>query len=135
MTITNDMYRSEVMEMPALREGCTFCIALSRDTIAHMSDGFVGFGDCSICLGQGWLHTSNINTNITNINHPFQLVLSNDMMGWMAVIALDGERDGSDSPVFDTPLDAVYAALYRSLEGRKPRQVSPNRGQRTNYLG
>ena len=130
MTTTNDMYRHVAVEMPALREDCKFCIALTRDIVANMRDGFVGFGDCVVCMGQGWMPTTNLNTIITNIDHPFTLVLTNDMIGWMADVALDGAPlDGGETPMFDNPLDAVYAALYRSLTERKPQRRTRGRGR------
>ena len=129
-TITNDMYRNVAHLVPQLRESCGFCIALTRDAIAHISDGFVGFGDCVVCMGQGWMPTTNLNTIITNIDHPFTLVLTNDMIGWMADVALDGAPlDGGETPMFDNPLDAVYAALYRSLTERKPQRRTRGRGR------
>lgn len=130
MTTTSDMCRDVAHLVPQLRESCGFCIALTRDTIAHISDGFVGFGDCVVCMGQGWMPTTNLNTIITNIDHPFTLVLSNDMIGWMADVALDGAPlDGGKTPMFDNPLDAVYAALYRSLTERKPQRRTRGRGR------
>ena len=120
-TTTSDTYRSVAYLVPQLREGCKFCIALAGDTLSQTSDGFVGFGDCIVCMGQGWLPTTNLTTIITSIDHPFTLVLSNDMIGWMADVALDGATlDGCETPMFDNPLDAVYAALFRSLKDRKP---------------
>lgn len=119
-TTTNDMHRTVANLKPQLREGCGFCVALTSDGDAHSNDGFVGFGDCIICMGQGWLPTTNLTTIITNIDHPFTLVLSNDMIGWMADVALDGiPPERSETPMFDNPLDAVYAALYQSLTGRE----------------
>lgn len=130
MTTTSDMCRDVAHLVPQLRESCGFCIALTRDTIAHISDGFVGFGDCVVCMGQGWMPTTNLNTIITSIDHPFTLVLSNDMLGWMADVALDGAPlDGGKTPMFDNPLDAVYAALYRSLDNRKPQRRTRGRGR------
>jgi hypothetical protein len=74
--------------------------------------------------------TTNLNTIITSIDHPFTLVLSNDMMGWMADVALDGAPlDGGETPMFENPLDAVYAALYRSLTERKPQRRTRGRGR------
>jgi len=129
-TITNDMYRTVAHLVPQLREGCKFCIALTRDVVAHVSDGFVGFGDCVICMGLGWMPTTNLNTIITSIDHPFTLVLTNDMIGWMADVALDGAPlEGRETPMFDNPLDAVYAALYRSLTERKPQRRTRGRGR------
>jgi hypothetical protein len=129
-TITNDISRNVAHQVPQLRESCGFCIALTRDVIAHISDGFVGFGDCVVCMGQGWMPTTNLNTIITSIDHPFTLVLSNDMMGWMADVALDGAPlDGGETPMFENPLDAVYAALYRSLTERKPQRRTRGRGR------
>ena len=129
-TITNDMYRNVAHLVPELREGCGFCIALTRDVVAHISDGFVGFGDCVVCMGQGWMPTTNLNTIITSIDHPFTLVLTNDMIGWMADVALDGAPlDGGETPMFDNPLDAVYAALSRSLDEHKPQRRTQGRGR------
>ena len=118
--------------VPQLREGCKFCIALTREAAAHVSDGFVGFGDCVICMGQGWIPTTNLTTIITSIDHPFTLILSNDMIGWMADVALDGKALGGEAPMFDTPLDAVYAALYRALKDRQPQRRTRGRGRPIN---
>ena len=131
-TTTSDMYRNVAYMVPQLREGCKFCIALTREAAAHVSDGFVGFGDCVICMGQGWLPTTNLTTIINSIDHPFTLVLSNDMMGWMADVALDGKALGGEAPMFDTPLDAVYAALYRALKDRQPQRRTRGRGRPIN---
>ena len=132
-TTTSDMYRNVASMVPQLREGCKFCIALTRDAIAHVSDGFVGFGDCIVCMGQGWIPTTNLTTIIKSIDHPFTLILSNDMIGWMADIALDGKSlDGSDAPMFDNPLDAVYAALYRALKDKQPQRRTRGRGRPIN---
>ena len=132
-TTTSDMYRNVAYVMPQLREGCKFCIALTRDAVAHVSDGFVGFGDCIVCMGQGWIPTTNLTTIIKSIDHPFTLILSNDMIGWMADIALDGKSlDGSDAPMFDNPLDAVYAALYRALKDKQPQRRTRGRGRPIN---
>ena len=131
-TTTSDMYRNVAYMVPQLREGCKFCIALTREAAAHVSDGFVGFGDCVICMGQGWLPTTNLTTIINSIDHPFTLVLSNDMMGWMADVALDGKVLGGEAPMFDTPLDAVYAALYRALKDRQPQRRTRGRGRPIN---
>ena len=132
-TTTSDMYRNVAYIVPQLREGCKFCIALTREAAANVSDGFVGFGDCVICMGQGWIPTTNLTTIITSIDHPFTLILSNDMIGWMADVALDGTAlDGSDTPMFDNPLDAVYAALFRSLKDRKPQRRTRGRGRPIN---
>ena len=132
-TTTSDMYRNVAYIVPQLREGCKFCIALTREAAAHVSDGFVGFGDCVICMGQGWIPTTNLTTIIKSIDHPFTLILSNDMIGWMADVALDGTAlEGSDTPMFDNPLDAVYAALFRSLKDRKPQRRTRGRGRPIN---
>jgi len=132
-TTTSDMYRNVAYVMPQLREGCKFCIALTREATAHVGDGFIGFGDCIVCLGQGWLPTTDLTTIIKSIDHPFTLVLSNDMIGWMADVALDGNAlDGRETPMFDSPLDAIYAALYRSLDSRKPQRRTRGRGRRIN---
>ena len=129
---TSDMYRNVAYMVPQLREGCKFCIALTRAAAAHVRDGFVGFGDCVICRGQGGLPTTNLTTIINSIDHPFTLVLSNDMMGWMADVALDGKALGGEAPMFDTPLDAVYAALYRALKDRQPQRRTRGRGRPIN---
>ncbi len=120
MTTTGDMHRAVAHMRPQLREGCGFCIALTKDGVAHTNEGFVGYGDCIVCMGHGWLPTMDLTTIITNIDYPFTLVLSNDMLGWMADIELDGaplERNGTPMELFDSPADAVYAALYQLLMG------------------
>ena len=133
MTTTSDMCRNVAHMMPQLRVGCGFCVALTRDVIAHVNDSFVGFGDCVVCMGLGWLPTTNLTTIIKSIDHPFTLVLTNDMIGWMADVALDGNAlDGCETPVFDTPVDALYAALYRSLDDRKPQRRTRGRGRHIN---
>jgi hypothetical protein len=125
MGTNNNTSRMVAQVLPQLRESCGFCIALTRDTTAHVSDGFVGFSDCVICMGQGWAPTTNLTTILTEINHPFTLSVSKDMLGWTAELTVDGESLSKGiAPMFDTPLDAVYAALHRFLEERKPQ---PNR--------
>jgi len=52
-----------------------------------------------------------------NIKYPLTLLLKNDMIGWSAEIAIDGEslKANSDRPAYDNPVDAVYEALFEAL--------------------
>ena len=123
MGTNNNTSRMVAQVLPQLRERCGFCIALSQGVDANINEGFVGFGDCVVCMGQGWMPTANLTTILTEIVHPFTLAVSKDMLGWTAKLTVDGEslwKYFTVAPMFDTPLDAVYAALHRFLEDRKP---------------
>jgi hypothetical protein len=123
MGTNNNTSRMVAQALPQLRERCGFCIALSRGVDANIDEGFVGFGDCVVCMGQGWMPTANLTTILTEIVHPFTLAVSKDMLGWTAKLTVDGEslwKYFTVAPMFDTPLDAVYASLHRFLEDRKP---------------
>ena len=54
MGTNNNTSRMVAQALPQLRERCGFCIALSRGVDANIDEGFVGFGDCVVCMGQGW---------------------------------------------------------------------------------
>jgi len=131
MGTNNNTSRMVAQVLPQLRERCGFCIALSQGVDANINEGFVGFGDCVVCMGQGWVPTANLTTILTEIVHPFTLAVSKDMLGWTAKLTVDGESLSTTNiwkyftvaPMFDTPLDAVYAALHRFLEERNQQPI------------
>lgn len=110
MTTQTDTYSAVATMLPKLKEICSMCS--SRNS----TEDEVGYGDCPICRGQGWKPSKNLQNIIQNIEYPFTLVLQNDMIGWMAEIKInDKESPSIDNPTYDTPVAAVYAALYRAL--------------------
>lgn len=110
MTTQTDTYSAVATMLPKLKEICSMCA--NRNSNKEE----VGYGDCPVCRGQGWKPSRDLQNIIQNIEYPFTLVLQNDMIGWMAEIKINGkEFPGLDTPAYDTPIAAVYAALYRTL--------------------
>ena len=99
------------LHLPKLRDRCIRCAGSAGIQI-----------QCSLCNNRGWTPVRNIRDIIMNIEYPFTLVLRNDILGWMAEITLDGSSDDTDgsstSEAYKEPVEAIYAALYRSLASR-----------------
>ena len=71
---------------------------------------------CRRCEDRGWIPTLDLNRVITNIKYPLTIVFKNDMIGWSAEIALDGDiPTGMDKQAHDNPVYAVYEALFEAL--------------------
>ena len=110
MTTTNDISKAVANVLPALQQRCPACRFVIRDDVTLFQR------DCSICENRGWLPTRSLEAIITNLEYPFTLVLSNDMIGWCAEIVLDGDTPtGKDKKAYDDPVYAVYEALFEAL--------------------
>ena len=72
--------------------------------------------DCTRCDGIGWIPTQSLEHIITNIKYPLTIVFKNDMIGWSAEVALDGDMPtGTDRTAYDNPVYAIYEALFEAL--------------------
>jgi len=138
MIIKTDIFSAVASIMPKLRDSCATCSMRHIDSNitgegSITSVDQVGYGDCTLCMGMGWIATKNLHQIIHNIEYPFTLVLQNDMIGWMAEIQLsDEDSPSSDRPVYDNPVEAVYAALYRTLIDSKPKRRTRGGGRLIN---
>ena len=86
-------------------------------TDSHWRAKFIKLRPCQNCDNRGWIPTKSLQNIIMNIKYPLTLLLKNDMIGWSAEIAIDGEslKANSDRPAYDNPVDAVYEALFEAL--------------------
>ena len=136
MIIKTDIFSAVASIMPKLRDSCATCSmrhTTAANKMIYTSVDQVGYGDCTLCMGMGWIATKNLHQIIHNIEYPFTLVLQNDMIGWMAEIQLsDKDSPNSDRPVYDNPVEAVYAALYRTLIDSKPKRRTRGGGRLIN---
>ena len=129
MVIKTNISSEVASIMPNLRINCSICSMRHADP----KDTQVGYGDCVFCMGVGWKPTENLHEIIQNIEYPFTLVLQNDMIGWMAEIQLTGkESPSSNHSTYDNPVEAVYAALYRTLIDQKPKRRTRGGGRLIN---
>lgn len=110
MITTNDISKAVANVIPALKQACDTCCV----------DNF--FKDyCDSCDNEGWIPTKDLETIIMNIEYPFTLVLSNDMIGWYASITLEGINSNSTAKVYinlntyNNPISAIYEALFETL--------------------
>jgi hypothetical protein len=111
MNVSIDVYNSVAQKMVKLRKLCIICNTVNSDRSYP-----IGYGNCTSCGGIGWTPTYDFKTIIQSIDYPFTLILRNDMMGWMAELIIYGQdTECNEDYLYDSPLDAVYAALYRSL--------------------
>ena len=121
MITINDISKAVAAVITELQVPCKTCLGIFIE---------YDYTVCIKCDNKGWFPTHDLYKIIINIKYPLTIVLTNDMIGWMADVALDGAPlDGGETPMFDNPLDAVYAALYRSLTERKPQRRTRGRGR------
>ena len=108
MITINDICKSVAAVITELQVPCITC--LGQSTTHDV---------CRRCEDRGWTPTLDLNRVITNIKYPLTIVLRNDMIGWSAEIALDGDiPTGMDKQVHDNPVYAVYEALFEALTDR-----------------
>ena len=101
----SDICKSVAGVVTELQVVCITCLGQS-----------VAFTVCRRCEDRGWTPTLDLNRVITNIKYPLTIVLRNDMIGWSAEIALDGDiPTGMDKQAHDNPVYAVYEALFEAL--------------------
>ena len=85
----NEISRAVAQVLPVLQVPCTCKIMQSTSP-------------CGYCQNRGWIPTISLSHIITNLEYPFTLVLSNDMIGWCAEIVLDGDTPtGKDKKAYD----------------------------------
>ena len=105
MITISDICKSVAGVITELQVQCITCLGQSNT-----------YNACRRCEDQGWVPTLDLNRVITNIKYPLTLVLRNDMIGWCAEVALDGDiPTGMDKQVHDNPVYAVYEALFEAL--------------------
>ena len=104
MITTNDICKSVAAVIPELQNPCMSCMGYKRSACTH-------------CDGLGWQPSKQIDRIITNVKYPLTIVLKNDMIGWSAEVALDGDglKTNGYRQAFDNPVDAVYEALFEAL--------------------
>ena len=104
MITTNDICKSVAAVIPELQNPCMACMGYKRSACTH-------------CDGLGWQPSKQIDRIITNVKYPLTIVLKNDMIGWSAEVALDGDglKTNGNRQAFDNPVDAVYEALFEAL--------------------
>ena len=104
MITTNDICKSVAAVIPELQNPCMSCMGYKRSACTH-------------CDGLGWQPSKQIDRIITNVKYPLTIVLKNDMIGWSAEVALDGDglKTNGNRQAFDSPVDAVYEALFEAL--------------------
>ena len=134
----SDICKSVAAVITELQVPCITCLGQSN-----------AYKVCIRCDDRGWNPTLDFNRIITNIKYPLTIVLQNDMIGWSAEIALDGDiPTGMDKQAHDNPVYAVYEALFEALtdklgagkmgefESRNIRKLSDvNRPRRTRGRG
>ena len=105
MITISDICKSVAAVITELQVQCITCLGQSNT-----------YTVCRRCEDQGWVPTLDLNRVITNIKYPLTIVLRNDMIGWSAEMALDGDiPTGMDKQVHDNPVYAVYEALFEAL--------------------
>ena len=105
MITINDICKSVAAVIVELQVPCVIC--LGRSNIYKV---------CIRCDDRGWIPTQDLSKIITNIKYPLTIVFKNDMIGWCAEVALDGDvPTGKDQQVHDNPVYAVYEALFEAL--------------------
>ena len=105
MITINDICKSVAAVITELQVPCITCLGQSTTHAV-----------CRRCEDRGWTPTLDLNRVITNIKYPLTIVLRNDMIGWCAEVALDGDvPTGKDQQVHDNPVYAVYEALFEAL--------------------
>ena len=104
MITTNDICKSVAAVIPELQNPCMSCMGYKRSACTH-------------CDGLGWQPSKQIDRIITNVKYPLTIVLKNDMIGWCAEVAVDGDglKTNGNRQAFDNPVDAVYEALFEAL--------------------
>ena len=101
----SDICKSVAAVITELQVPCITCLGQSN-----------AYKVCIRCDDRGWNPTLDFNRIITNIKYPLTIVLQNDMIGWSAEIALDGDiPTGMDKQAHDNPVYAVYEALFEAL--------------------
>ena len=107
MITTKDICKSVAAVIPELQNPCMSCMGLNSYKLLP----------CSHCGGLGWQPSKQIDRIIMNIKYPLTIVLTNDMIGWSAEVALDGDglKTNGNRQAFDSPVDAVYEALFEAL--------------------
>ena len=105
MITISDICKSVASVVTELQVSCITCLGQSVDSVV-----------CRRCEDRGWTPTLDLNRVITNIKYPLTIVFKNDMIGWCAEVALDGDiPTGKDQQVHDNPVYAVYEALFEAL--------------------
>jgi len=101
----NDICKSVAAVIVELQVPCVICLGQSNI-----------YKVCIRCDDRGWIPTQDLSKIIMNIKYPLTIVLHNDMIGWSAEIALDGDiPTGMAKQVHDNPVYAVYEALFEAL--------------------
>ena len=105
MTTISDICKSVAAVITELQTQCIICLGQSN-----------AYTVCHRCEDGGWNPTLDLNRVITNVKYPLTIVLQNDMIGWSAEMALDGDiPTGKAKQVYDNPVYAVYEALFEAL--------------------
>ena len=107
MITTNDISKAVANVIPALKQPCDTC---------YTGNFFQDY--CDSCDNEGWIPTKDLETIIMNIEYPFTLVLSNDMIGWYASITLDNKsftKIYTNVNTYNNPIDSIYEALFETL--------------------
>ena len=114
MITTNDICIAVASVIEELQQICMHCLGIRPYKLQPYYQGRIL---CVRCLDRGWYPTESLDNIITNIKYPLTLLLKNDMIGWSAEIAIDGDslKANSDRPAYDDPVDAVYEALFEAL--------------------
>ena len=103
MTTTNSICNTVAAVIDELQRPCMRCMGISNKPCAHCDD-------------RGWNASKDLNTIIMNVKYPLTIVFKNDMIGWSAEVALDGDMPtGTDRTAYDNPVYAIYEALFEAL--------------------
>ena len=107
MITTSDIAKAVATVITELQVPCKLCEDLfTKDN----------YTICPRCANKGWFPTHDLHKIIINIKYPLTIVLTNDMIGWCAEIALDGDiPTGKNKTIYDDPVYAVYEALFEAL--------------------
>ncbi len=107
MITTKSICNAVAAVIDELQIPCTRCMGINSHKLLP----------CPQCDSRGWTYTKSLQNIIMNIKYPLTLLLKNDMIGWSAEIAIDGSslKANSDRPAYDSPVDAVYEALFEAL--------------------
>ena len=107
MITTSDIAKAVATVITELQVPCKLCEGLYTE---------YNYTICPRCNNKGWFPTHDLYKIIINIKYPLTIVLRNDMIGWSAEIALDGDiPTGIHKQVHDNPVYAVYEALFEAL--------------------
>ena len=105
MITINDICKSVAAVITELQVPCIICLGQSNT-----------YKVCTRCDDKGWSATQDLSKIITNIKYPLTIVFKNDMIGWYAEVALDGDAPtGMYRQAYENPVYAVYEALFEAL--------------------